>query len=571
MPVEIDAAGDVGRRRPDARRHAADGADPDQALGAGAGAAARCRPASSAWRKAQEVRDQAMALAVAALTHRQATPRSHDVDVDLGDGRRLTGTVGPVYGARLVAVGYSRLGGKQLLQAWVRLLALAAADPDQHWTALVVGRAARGTAAPSALLGPADHGARRAAARPRRRSTTAAGASRCRCRSRRRSPGPRRAPRAVTTRCRPREQRVEVATAGIPARTPTRATSGSGASTRRSRRCSARCVPTRTTWASRTASERWSARLWWPAAARRAEPVMATRRRRSTSPATLPRPARPRVLEASAGTGKTFALAGLVTRYVAEGARHGSTRCCSSRSAGRPARSCASGCAAQLVAAARALDDPGPVADDNDAARATWSTATAASSPPAADGCATRSPSFDAATIATTHQFCQLVLRSLGVAGDTDAGADAGREPRRPGGRGRRRPLPRAASATTAEPPAFTRAEAARRSPATSSATRTRTLTPERARPGHGRGGRGSASPARCCAELERRKRRLGILGYDDLLSRLAQRPRRRRRPRARSGCATGGGSSWSTSSRTPTRCSGTCSTGPSSATRRWC
>ena len=32
---------------------------------------------------------------------------------------------------------------------------------------------------------------------------------------------------------------------------------------------------------------------------------------------------------------------------------------------------------------------------------------------------------FDAATIATTHQFCQLVLRSLGVAGDTDPGVDA--------------------------------------------------------------------------------------------------------------------------------------------------
>ena len=29
---------------------------------------------------------------------------------------------------------------------------------------------------------------------------------------------------------------------------------------------------------------------------------------------------------------------------------------------------------------------------------------------------------FDGATIATTHQFCQLVLRSLGVAGDTDPG-----------------------------------------------------------------------------------------------------------------------------------------------------
>ena len=29
--------------------------------------------------------------------------------------------------------------------------------------------------------------------------------------------------------------------------------------------------------------------------------------------------------------------------------------------------------------------------------------------------------SFDAATIATVHQFCHEVLRSLGVAGDTDA------------------------------------------------------------------------------------------------------------------------------------------------------
>ena len=29
---------------------------------------------------------------------------------------------------------------------------------------------------------------------------------------------------------------------------------------------------------------------------------------------------------------------------------------------------------------------------------------------------------FDAATIATTHQFCRLVLASLGVAGDSDAG-----------------------------------------------------------------------------------------------------------------------------------------------------
>ena len=30
---------------------------------------------------------------------------------------------------------------------------------------------------------------------------------------------------------------------------------------------------------------------------------------------------------------------------------------------------------------------------------------------------------FDGATIATTHQFCQMVLTGLGIAGDTDAGA----------------------------------------------------------------------------------------------------------------------------------------------------
>ena len=51
--------------------------------------------------------------------------------------------------------------------------------------------------------------------------------------------------------------------------------------------------------------------------------------------------------------------------------------------------------------------------------------------------------SFDAATIATIHQFCQLVLRSLGVAGDTDSGGDPGRGPRAAHDRGRRRPLPR--------------------------------------------------------------------------------------------------------------------------------
>jgi exodeoxyribonuclease V gamma subunit len=61
-----------------------------------------------------------------------------------------------VYGDRLVAVGYSKLDGKQLLDSWIRLLALAAGRPDHNWTALTIGRAPRGTTPVQRLLGPAD-------------------------------------------------------------------------------------------------------------------------------------------------------------------------------------------------------------------------------------------------------------------------------------------------------------------------------------------------------------------------------------------------------------------------------
>jgi exodeoxyribonuclease V gamma subunit len=95
-----------------------------------------------------------MNLALAALTHRQVEPRSLDVDIELPGGRRLTGTITPVYGDRLVAVGYSKLDGKQLLESWVRLLALAAGHPDHNWTALTIGRSPRGSQAAQRLLGP---------------------------------------------------------------------------------------------------------------------------------------------------------------------------------------------------------------------------------------------------------------------------------------------------------------------------------------------------------------------------------------------------------------------------------
>ncbi len=86
---------------------------------------------------------------------RDGERRSLDVDVDLGDGRRLTGTVSGVFGSRLVSLGYSRLKPRQRLLAWVDLLALSAAHPDLHVTSHAVGW---GRAGPQrALAGPLDH------------------------------------------------------------------------------------------------------------------------------------------------------------------------------------------------------------------------------------------------------------------------------------------------------------------------------------------------------------------------------------------------------------------------------
>ncbi|HWT48896.1 MAG TPA: exodeoxyribonuclease V subunit gamma, partial [Mycobacterium sp.] len=91
-------------------------------------------------RKAKEIRDRARDLAIAALQHRTAGGDAHDVDVDLGGGCRLTGTVTPVFGERTVSVTYSRLAPKHVLTSWLGLVALAAEYPERDWTALCIGR-----------------------------------------------------------------------------------------------------------------------------------------------------------------------------------------------------------------------------------------------------------------------------------------------------------------------------------------------------------------------------------------------------------------------------------------------
>ncbi|OJZ69811.1 exodeoxyribonuclease V subunit gamma [Mycobacterium paraffinicum] len=102
-------------------------------------------PGQLGWRTATEVRDQVALLASAAQQYRRAGARAYDVDIDLGSGRRLTGTVSPVYGERLVSVTYSKLDGKHLLESWIPLLALIAHEPGRDWSAVCVGRLKRGT------------------------------------------------------------------------------------------------------------------------------------------------------------------------------------------------------------------------------------------------------------------------------------------------------------------------------------------------------------------------------------------------------------------------------------------
>ena len=126
------------------------------------------------------------------------------------------------------------------------------------------------------------------------------------------------------------------------------------------------------------------------------------------------------VLEASAGTGKTFALAGLVTRFIAEGAGRLDEMLLItfSRAASRELRERVR---CQMVEAVAALD--GSASGPHNDLVTHLMAGTVAEREERHGRLRDALAEFDAATICTTHQFCQLVLKSLGVAGDTDTGA----------------------------------------------------------------------------------------------------------------------------------------------------
>ena len=124
------------------------------------------------------------------------------------------------------------------------------------------------------------------------------------------------------------------------------------------------------------------------------------------------------LLEASAGTGKTWTIAALVTRYVAEGVVTLPEMLVVTfgRAASQELRARVR---EQLVEAARALARP-PAPEQRDALMKLLLTVDEAERLKRLRRVREALASFDSATIATTHQFCRQVLRSLGVAGDTD-------------------------------------------------------------------------------------------------------------------------------------------------------
>jgi exodeoxyribonuclease V beta subunit len=130
------------------------------------------------------------------------------------------------------------------------------------------------------------------------------------------------------------------------------------------------------------------------------------------------------VLEASAGTGKTFTIAALVTRFVAEGTPIGRvlavtfTRMATGELRDR--------IRARMVSAEAGLSrhlEFGTPPSPTDSLVGLLATGSSNEVTSRRERLSAALTSFDEATITTTHGFCQLMLGGLGVAGDVATGA----------------------------------------------------------------------------------------------------------------------------------------------------
>ena len=128
------------------------------------------------------------------------------------------------------------------------------------------------------------------------------------------------------------------------------------------------------------------------------------------------------VLEASAGTGKTYTIAGLAARYLAEGVAgidemmmvtFGRAATAELREVVRE----------RLVSSAAGLADPDTARTSSDDLLRHLARGTDAEVAVRHHRLATAVANFDAATIATTHGFCHQMLAGLGIAADVDQDA----------------------------------------------------------------------------------------------------------------------------------------------------
>ncbi|MEV0030062.1 exodeoxyribonuclease V subunit gamma [Nocardia sp. NPDC050793] len=152
LPIELDglAKWELGERMLTARLTGADA----NALRAAEWRRGTLPPFGLGGAVLDEIEHTVDKLVRASLPDYEGQARAVDVAIDLGNGRRLTGTVPEVRGETLVRTTFSRLAPKHRIAAWVALLALAATE-DRSWRAVTTGRGQFGRPAwRSVLIAP---------------------------------------------------------------------------------------------------------------------------------------------------------------------------------------------------------------------------------------------------------------------------------------------------------------------------------------------------------------------------------------------------------------------------------
>ncbi len=232
-----------------------------------------------------------------------------------------------------------------------------------------------------------------------------------------------------------------------------------------------------------------------------------------------PLPTGTTVLEASAGTGKTHAIGALVTRYVAEGIASLDDLLVVTfgRAASQELRERVRG---QLRRAERALADPAAALTGDDPVHALLATGVRPEVAARRERLRAALAGFDAATIVTTHQFCQYVLTGLGIAGDGDANVELVESMDDLVAEVVDDLYIRAFAGRAAGEPIFDRSTALLLARTVINDPQAG-LEPVGEEPGTPAARRVAFGLA-VRAEVDRRKRQRRILGYDDLLSRLA-------------------------------------------------